>query len=149
MSKARLFLDSSALFAGIVSTNGAGRVLLILGEAEKIYLIVSEQVIVETVRAIARKIPSALPEARLAILQSRGRTCAKSFVAATPSPDQLDFAWLPGLIEERLERAVEAQPHKPAPAGQGLDPVATRHSLRLPGGEVDRGGAIRVGHGGR
>ena len=71
MSKARLFFDSSALFAGVVSPNGAGRVLLILSEAEKIGLIVSEQVIAETERAIARKIPTALAEARLAILQSR------------------------------------------------------------------------------
>ena len=32
----------------------------------------------------------------------------------------------PGLGEERLERAVEAQDHEPALAGHGLDPVAVR-----------------------
>ena len=32
MSKARLFLDSSALFAGVASPSGAARVLLLLGE---------------------------------------------------------------------------------------------------------------------
>src|SRR5512132_994835 len=37
-----------------------------------------------------------------------------------------DLAWAPALVEERLERAVEAQDHEPAPVGVGLDPVALR-----------------------
>jgi len=70
MSKAKLFLDSSALFAGIASSSGADRVLLLLGETGQIALLVSEQVIVETERAVARKIPRILPELRQAILKS-------------------------------------------------------------------------------
>ena len=70
MSKAKLFLDSSALFAGIASSSGARRVLLVLGESGQIALLVSEQVIVETERAVARKIPRLLPELRQAILKS-------------------------------------------------------------------------------
>jgi len=70
MSKAKLFLDSSALFAGIASSSGAARVLLLLGESGQIALLVSEQVIVETERAAARKIPRLLPELRQAILKS-------------------------------------------------------------------------------
>jgi predicted nucleic acid-binding protein len=70
MSKAKLFLDSSALFAGIASPSGAARVLLLLGETGQIALLVSEQVITETERAVARKIPRILPELRQAILKS-------------------------------------------------------------------------------
>jgi predicted nucleic acid-binding protein len=70
MSKIKLFLDSSALFAGIASPSGAARVLLLLGETGQVVLIVSEQVIVETERAVARKIVRALPDVRQAILKS-------------------------------------------------------------------------------
>jgi predicted nucleic acid-binding protein len=70
MSKAKLFLDSSALFAGIASPSGAERVLLLLGETGQIALLVSEQVIAETERAVARKIPRVLPELRQTILKS-------------------------------------------------------------------------------
>ena len=62
----RLFLDSSALFAGIISPNGAARVLLLLGGTGQIGLLVSEQVIAETERAVARKVPRALNELRQA-----------------------------------------------------------------------------------
>jgi len=71
MSRAKLFLDSSALFAGIASPSGGGRALLLLGEAERVELIVSEQVVAETERAIARKLPRALSETRQAIFNSR------------------------------------------------------------------------------
>ncbi len=47
MSRINLFLDSSALIAGFISTEGASRALLLLGEDEKIQLTVSEQVIAE------------------------------------------------------------------------------------------------------
>jgi len=74
----KLFLDSSALFAGIASPNGAARVLLLLGETGRVSLVVSEQVIAETERAVARKIPRALNDVRQAILKSR--------VKITPDP---------------------------------------------------------------
>jgi len=64
-----LFLDSSALFAGILSSTGAGRVLLLLGETKKIQLTISEQVVAETERAVARKAVRALPDLRQAILR--------------------------------------------------------------------------------
>ena len=70
MSKAKLFLDSDALFAGVASPSGTARVLLLLGETGQIALFVSEQVITETERAVARKIPRILPELRQAILKS-------------------------------------------------------------------------------
>jgi len=67
MPRARLFLDSSALFAGIISADGAARALLLLGELGQIDLLISEQVLAETERAVARKVPAALPALREAI----------------------------------------------------------------------------------
>lgn len=73
MSKLKLFLDSSALFAGIASGKGASRALLLLAESERIEVTISEQVVVETERAIARKVPQALNDLRQAILISKVR----------------------------------------------------------------------------
>ncbi len=70
MSKSDLFLDSSALVAGIISTAGAARALLVLGEIGKVQLSISEQVIAETEHAIARKIPAVLSLVRQVILNS-------------------------------------------------------------------------------
>jgi len=61
MTGANLFLDSSALFAGVVSSRGAAHALLVLAEAGVISITISEQVVVETEQAVARKIPQALP----------------------------------------------------------------------------------------
>lgn len=73
MSKANLFLDSSALFAGIVSATGAARVLLLLAETGHVTITISEQVVTETERAIARKVPQALSDLRQAILASKAQ----------------------------------------------------------------------------
>lgn len=71
MNKPLLFLDSSALIAGIVSAQGAARVLLLLAEDEKVDLLVSEQVIAEVERNIARKMPRFLPLVREMILHAK------------------------------------------------------------------------------
>lgn len=68
MPKNDIFFDSSALIAGIVSTQGAARAILLLAEDEKIRITVSEQVITEVERNIARKVPKALPFTRELIL---------------------------------------------------------------------------------
>jgi predicted nucleic acid-binding protein len=73
MPKSDIFLDSSALIAGIVSGRGAARALLLLGEDEKIILTVTEQVIVEVERNLARKAPKALPFSRQIILSANIR----------------------------------------------------------------------------
>lgn len=62
-----LFLDSSALFAGAISPSGAARALLVLAEAGVITITVSEQVVAETERAVARKVPQALAAYREAL----------------------------------------------------------------------------------
>lgn len=73
MRKNEIFFDSSALIAGIVSAQGAARSLLLLAEDEKIILTVSEQVITEVERNIARKAPKAVPVARELILSANIR----------------------------------------------------------------------------
>ena len=73
MPRIDLFLDSSALFAGIASSAGAARVLLRLADAGEIRATVSEQVIAEVERALARKLPAALPDLRRAIKQATVR----------------------------------------------------------------------------
>jgi len=60
MSRAKLFFDSSALVAGVISPTGAARALLVLAEAGLISIVLSDQVIVETERVIARKAPRSL-----------------------------------------------------------------------------------------
>jgi predicted nucleic acid-binding protein len=67
MSRPDLFLDSSALFAGVVSPDGAARALLLLAEAGLVTITVSEQVVAETERALARKAPQALAYYREAL----------------------------------------------------------------------------------
>jgi predicted nucleic acid-binding protein len=83
MIRADLFFDSSALFAGIVSASGPSRALLLLAEAEQVAITVSEQVVAETERAIARKIPQALPDLREAIHATGLR------IVHNPSPDEI------------------------------------------------------------
>jgi predicted nucleic acid-binding protein len=67
MSKSKLFFDSSALIAGVHSSTGAARVLMVMSEMGEIQLLISEYVIVETERALARKAPLALPYFRQAL----------------------------------------------------------------------------------
>lgn len=83
MPQINLFLDSSALIAGIVSAEGAARALLLLAEGGQISVTFSEQVLAETERAIARKVPLALSELRQAILASQAQ------IVRNPSPDEV------------------------------------------------------------
>jgi predicted nucleic acid-binding protein len=70
MPKFNIFLDSSALIAGAISESGAAHILLNLGESKDIVLTVSELVIVESERAMAKKAPSNLNDLRSLIKSS-------------------------------------------------------------------------------
>jgi predicted nucleic acid-binding protein len=83
MPEIKLFLDSSALIAGIVSAKGAARALLLLAESGQIAVTISEQVLAETERAIARKVPIALSDFRQAILASQAQ------IVRDPSQDEV------------------------------------------------------------
>jgi len=84
MSRPDLFLDSSTLFAGVVSPDGAARALLLLAEAGLITVTVSEQVVAETERAVARKVPQALMYYREALRSTR--LC----IVRDPSPEEVE-----------------------------------------------------------
>lgn len=73
LRRPQLFLDASALVAGVISTTGAARALLVLSEAGAIEITVSEQVIAETERTLARKAPTTVPFYREALRASRLR----------------------------------------------------------------------------
>ncbi len=73
MSKFNIFLDSSALIAGAISETGAAHVLLQIGESEDILLTVSEMVIVESERSVAKKSPLNLNDLRKLIKTAKLR----------------------------------------------------------------------------
>lgn len=83
MPRPDLFLDSSALFAGVVSPSGAARALLLLAEAGSLTITISEQVVAETERAVAHKVPHALAYYRGA-LRSTGLR-----IVHDPSPEEV------------------------------------------------------------
>jgi predicted nucleic acid-binding protein len=71
MKKPHIFLDSSALIAGIISDTGAAHALLKMGENEYIDLTISELVVLESERTIAIKSPRDIPNLRHVIVQSQ------------------------------------------------------------------------------
>ncbi|MBI2486936.1 MAG: PIN domain-containing protein [Deltaproteobacteria bacterium] len=75
-----VFLDTSALFAGIWSAEGGARMILKLGEAGVIRLLASPQVLSEIERALRRKAPDML--GILALILDR------SGIAISPEPTE-------------------------------------------------------------
>ena len=95
MPRPDLFLDSSALFAAVVSADGAARTLLLLGEAGLVTITVSEQVVAETERALARKVPHALAYHREALRSSGLR------IVRDPLPEEV--AAHRGIVAHRAD----------------------------------------------
>ena len=73
-----IFLDTSALFAGIWSATGGVRMLLKLGEAGGVKLFVSSQVLTEIEGVLRRKSPQSL--GTLALLLDRSQISISSIV---------------------------------------------------------------------
>lgn len=84
MPKFNIFLDSSALIAGAISETGAAHVLLNLGESKDIVLTVSELVIWESERSMAKKAPDNLNDLRTLIKLSNLR------IVDNPSPVEVE-----------------------------------------------------------
>ena len=95
MPRPNLFLDSSALFAGVVSPSGPSRALLLLAEAGLIILTVSEQVVAETERAVTRRMPRALAYYREA-LRSTG-------LRIVPDPSSEETAIYGDIVTHRAD----------------------------------------------
>jgi predicted nucleic acid-binding protein len=98
MPEINLFMDSSALIAGIISAKGAARALLLLAEGGQIAVTISEQVLAETERANARKVPLALNDLRQAILASQAQ------IVRDPSPDEVSAH--PNLISHPADTPI-------------------------------------------
>jgi predicted nucleic acid-binding protein len=71
MKKVNIFLDSSALIAGVLSTTGAAHALLMFGEDESILLTVSEWVVIESEESISRKSPKNIEALRNSLMTSK------------------------------------------------------------------------------
>ncbi|NKE70192.1 putative toxin-antitoxin system toxin component, PIN family [Candidatus Manganitrophus noduliformans] len=65
----RVFLDTSALIAGIISTTGAARELLRLSEAGIIETLLSRQVLTEADRNLSEKLPALISDFHLLVRQ--------------------------------------------------------------------------------
>ena len=83
VDRIRIFLDTSAIFAGIWSARGGGRVLLGLGEAGAIALLTSRLALHELEGALRTKAPDAL--GTLALILDR----AQFTIVGPPNEDQL------------------------------------------------------------
>jgi len=100
---AKVFLDTSALFSGIWSAKGGGRLLLKLGEVGAVQPWVSSQVLTEIDNALRRKAPELLGV--ITLLLERGRikialaglpeqqTQCQILVPYTPDAKILAAAW--------------------------------------------------------
>jgi len=93
----RIFLDTSALFAGIWS---GARMLLRLGEAGAIELLISPQVLVELQAALARKAPDTLPLAAVLLDRAAG--------TVVPAPDEDHLQLADALISHPGDAAIVA-----------------------------------------
>jgi putative PIN family toxin of toxin-antitoxin system len=60
--KIKVFLDSSVIIAGLSSSRGGSREVLLLAELGFIIPVISEQVVTEVLRNVERKLPQCLPE---------------------------------------------------------------------------------------
>lgn len=71
MTKVNVFLDSSALIAGVLSATGAAHTLLMFGEDETILLTISEWVVRELEEVLNRKSPKNIKALRNSLLTSK------------------------------------------------------------------------------
>ena len=83
MSKNNLFLDSSAVVAGAISTSGAANALFMLAMAGEITITISEQVIIESEHALALKSPRSLPYYRDLLRMAKPR------IVRIPAPKEV------------------------------------------------------------
>ncbi len=86
-----VFLDTSALFAGIWSAAGGARMLLKLGEARIVKLHVSSLILTEIEAVLRRKSPESL--GNLALLLDRSR------IRMTPEPSAAHLRRCAGLVD--------------------------------------------------
>lgn len=120
--KIKVFLDSSVIIAGLASSRGGSREVLLLAELGVIIPVISEQVVTEVLRNVERKLPQCLPEfyTLFKILplvmapQPGAETCEKAHRLLNPTDAEiLDAAlnagadWLISLDKHFLDSYLE------------------------------------------
>lgn len=102
----RLFLDASALVAGVISPPGGSGYILLLGEMGSVDILVCAQVLAETRRALEKKAPRVLPEFERIMRVIKLQVCAEPALA--------DIVFCQGLIHPNdapiLAVALQARP---------------------------------------
>jgi len=102
----RLFLDASALVAGVISPPGGSGYILLLGEMDSVDILVCAQVLTETRRALEKKAPRALPELERILRAVKPQVC--------PEPTLAEIAFCREIIHPDdapiLAVAMQAQP---------------------------------------
>ncbi|HEV2355740.1 MAG TPA: putative toxin-antitoxin system toxin component, PIN family [Puia sp.] len=91
-AKWRVFLDTSAFVAGVVSAKGAAREVLRLAEAQVIELVLSEQVLVEMDRVLEEKFPDHIHDFRVFVKKLRPEV--------VDDPDQEQLSRFQSVIEK-------------------------------------------------
>ena len=89
--KPRVYLDTSALFAGIWSTSGGGRMILRLGEAEALVPLTGSIILDELERTLKEKAPQQL--GTLAVLLDKAQ------FEVLPSPSELIVNEIAELVD--------------------------------------------------
>lgn len=103
---AKVFLDTSVIFAAVLSPQGGARMILRLGEIGYLHLLVGPQVLRECETVVRRKAPDTLPD--LALLLDTARVEVTS-EAGQESLEQA-LRWLSHPPDARiLAEALEAQ----------------------------------------
>ena len=82
----RVFLDSSALIAGVLSPSGGARAILVLAETEALRIVISQQVQVECERVLRIKAPMALAAYQRTLQGIQLEVCSD------PTPEQVTQA---------------------------------------------------------
>jgi predicted nucleic acid-binding protein len=90
-TEVRVFLDTSVLFAAVLSQTGGSRLTLKLGEAGAVRLWVGQRVLQEADRVLARKSPE--NRAPFALLLDRAR------VSVGPAPDETLLAQARAVVD--------------------------------------------------
>jgi predicted nucleic acid-binding protein len=130
--KPRVFLDTSALLAGLASPTGASNVILTLAEMELLALVVSKQVLAEAERNLQEKLPEAIPE-----YQRFLSTCPLERVADPPAGD---VAKAKEIIHPKDDSILMAAKNAQV---DYLVTLNRKHSLDDP--EVARRSGLRIG----
>jgi predicted nucleic acid-binding protein len=99
--KARVFLDTSVLFAAILSETGGSRLILKLGEAGSIQIIVAPRVLQEAEGVLKRKAPQ--HKGRFALLLDRAN------VTVGPAPTADALAQVSAVVDYAPDACVMAE----------------------------------------